>query len=287
VSQQAGTWPDGYRSAVAMTFDLDAESVVLATDAGYAARPSIMTHQAYGPLTGLPRLLGVLAGRKTVATFFIPGFTADRYPSAVEAVLEAGHEVAHHGYLHRPPALLTVDEEREELEKGLEALGKHGVQPSGFRAPWWDTSLHTLDLLAEYGFSYDASLFDRDVPYLVSTGHGPIVEVPQSWTFDDWERYAFLPDPPAGQGVIERATDVMETWWEEIKAYREFGACAVPVMHPFLSGRPSRALALGNLLDRIASQPDIWVTTIGRIAEHVATLGLPAAPVDLPDLGDL
>ena len=280
-------WPDGYRSAVALTFDLDAESVVLAVDRQYGIRPSIMTHQAYGPLTGLPRLLDVLGRRGIEATFFIPGFTADRYPEAVASVIEEGHEVAHHGYLHRPPAQLTPAEERADLERGLEALARRGARPTGFRAPWWDTSVHTLGLLSEYGFTYDASLFDRDVPYMAATEHGSIVEIPQSWVFDDWERYAYLPDPPAGQGVIERPTDVMETWWQEIVAYREYRACAVPVMHPFLSGRPSRALALDGLLERLAAQPDIWVTTMGKIASHTAALGLPAVSIDLPDLDEL
>lgn len=278
------SWPAGYLSAVALTFDLDAESVVLAVDRSFASRPSVMTHQAYGPLTGLPRLLEVLGRLGFRATFFIPGFTADRYPGAVVSVLEAGHEVAHHGYLHRPPAHLTLEDERDELERGLEALEKHGVRPAGFRAPWWETSANTLDLLSEYGFGYDASLFDRDIPYIVATPHGPIVEIPQSWALDDWERYAFMPDPPAGQGVIERPTDVMETWWQEIVAYREYGGCAVPVMHPFLSGRPARALALRGLLERLELLPDVWVTTLGDIASHVTEQGLTARPLDLPDL---
>ncbi len=278
------SWPAGFRSAVALSFDLDAESVVLAVNRSYASRPSVMTHQAYGPLTGLPRLLEVLGRRGFRATFFIPGFTADRYPGAVEAVLEAGHEIAHHGYLHRPPAHLTADEERVELERGLEALDKHSIRPAGFRAPWWEASLNTLGLLSEYGFGYDASLFDRDVPYVVATPHGPIVEIPQSWALDDWERYAYLPDPPAGQGVIERPADVMETWWQEIVAYREYGGCAVPVMHPFLSGRPARALALDGLLERLSSLPDVWVATLGEIASHTTELGLNADPVALPDL---
>lgn len=277
-------WPDGYRSAVALSFDVDAESVVLAVDRAYASRPSVMSHQAYGPITGLPRLLRVLRQAGVRATFFIPGFTADRYPGAVEAVLEGGHEVAHHGYLHRPPAHLTIEEERAELEGGLEALGKLGVRPSGYRAPWWDMSSHTLGLLAEYRFSYDASLFDRDTPYAVATPSGVVIEIPQSWALDDWERYAYLPDPPAGQGVIERPAEVMETWWQEIVAYREYRGCAVLVMHPFLTGRPARALALSGLLERLASLSDVWVTTLGEIAAYTRRLDLVPGPVDLPDL---
>lgn len=276
-------WPGSHRAAMAFTFDVDAEAVVLAVGREYAGRPSVMTHQSYGPLTGLPRILRVLADRDVRCTFFVPGFTADRHPGAVTAILDGGHEVAHHGYLHRPPAHLSEAEERAELEGGLEALARHGVRPSGYRAPWWEASVRTLDLLAEYGIAYDTSLFDGDLPHPIATAHGPVVEIPQSWTFDDWERYAFLPDPPSGQGVIERPSQVVEAWWEEILGYRATGGCCVTVMHPFLSGRPARALALGDLVDRVLALGDVWVATTGEIAEHCAALGMQARPLDLPD----
>lgn len=277
-------WPAGVRAALGVTFDVDAESVVLAVDTGYATRPSIMSHQAYGPTTGVPRLLRLLADREIMATFFVPGFTADRHPGTVEAIAEAGHEIAHHGYLHRPPSQLSLAEERAELERGLEALDRRGVRPAGFRAPWWDTSVHTLDLLAELGFGYDASLFDRDVPYVVATQAGPIVEIPQSWALDDWEKYAFLPDPPTGSGVIEAPSRVLETWWEEITAAHDEGACCVLVMHPFLSGRPARARALGELLDRALALPGLWIAPLGEMASHAAGLGLLAEPLPPPPL---
>jgi peptidoglycan/xylan/chitin deacetylase (PgdA/CDA1 family) len=280
-------WPHGYRAAFSLTFDLDAESVVLAVDMAYAKRPSIMTHQAYGPLTGLPRLLGLLRERGVRATFFVPGYTADRHPQAVAAIVEDGHEVGHHGYLHRPPAQLGIDEERSELERGLLALERFGVSPTGFRAPWWDTSTNTFTLLAEHGFSYDASLFDRDIPYLIETPRGSIVEIPQSWALDDWERYAYLPDPPAGLGGIEPPTAVMDIWWEEMLGYRHYGGCCVPVMHPFLSGRPARALALGEFIDRLKSVPDLWIATMDEIADHTRSLDLTPQPLDLPDPGEV
>jgi len=284
MTDSAFHWPAGRAAALSVTFDLDAESVVLAVDAGYARRPSVISHQAYGPLTGLPRLLGMLADRSLRATFFVPGFSAERHPAAVEAILAGGHEVAHHGYLHRPPASLSEAEEREEIERGLAALEHHGVRPGGYRSPWWDVSPRTLGLLAEYGFAYDASLFDRDTPYPIATEAGVIVEVPQSWVFDDWERYAFLPDPPAGQGVIEQPSRVAEAWWEEIEGYRRTGGCAVLVNHPFLSGRPARTIALGDLLDRALEAADLWVAPMEEIAAHAAGLGLDHIEVDLPRL---
>ena len=53
-------WPEGKRAALCVTFDMDAEAAVLAVDPNYARRPSIMTHQQYGPVTAVPRLLELL-----------------------------------------------------------------------------------------------------------------------------------------------------------------------------------------------------------------------------------
>ena len=57
----ATLWPEGFRAAVALTFDVDAESVMLASDPSLAQRASLMSHQRYGPQAGLPRILGDLA----------------------------------------------------------------------------------------------------------------------------------------------------------------------------------------------------------------------------------
>ena len=70
------TWPNGSRAAAAFTFDVDAESCVLAHDPAASSRMSLMTHQAYGPRVGVPRLLRLLERQGVTATFFVPGFTA-------------------------------------------------------------------------------------------------------------------------------------------------------------------------------------------------------------------
>jgi peptidoglycan/xylan/chitin deacetylase (PgdA/CDA1 family) len=275
-------WPDGKRAALCVTFDMDAEAAVLAVDERFANRPSIMSHQQYGPVSGIPRLLRVLEAVGVRASFFIPGFSAERHPGRVAAIAEASHEICHHGYLHRPPGLIDAGTERSELELGLKALERTaGVRPTIFRAPWWETSAVTFDLLLEYGFTCDSSLFDRDVPYRLGVGRGELIEVPVSWALDDWEKYAFLPDPPTGSGVIEPSSRVLETWWEEIEAYLEVGGCCVLTMHPFLSGRPSRALALRRLLERAAEMPELWIATVGEVAALCAEAG-EAHPLSLP-----
>lgn len=261
-------WPQGRRGAVAITFDMDAESAFLAIDPGYASLASMMSHQRYGPVTGVPRLLALLGERGVRATFFVPGASAERHPGAVSAILEAGHELGHHGYEHEPLAGRSQDEVRGFLERGLDALDRvAGVRPRGYRAPWWELGEHGLPLLEAFGFAYDSSLFERDVPYRPQGSS--LIEVPVSWALDDWERYAFWPDV-TGSGAIARPSDVLEAWWEEVDATIEAGGVAVLTMHPFLSGRPSRARALRALLDRVLERGDAWVATCEEIAAHAA-----------------
>jgi peptidoglycan/xylan/chitin deacetylase (PgdA/CDA1 family) len=286
VTAPAYPWPDAKRAALCVSFDMDAEAAVLAVDETFSRRPSVMSHQQYGPVTGVPRLLEMLGDLHIRASFFIPGFSAERHPATVAAVVEAGHEIGHHGYLHRPPGLIDAATERSELERGLAALERiAGVRATTFRAPWWETSTSTFELLLEYGFTCDSSLFDRDVPYRLGVGASEIVEVPVSWALDDWEKYAFLPDPPTGSGVIESPARVQEMWWEEIEAYLEVGGCCVLTMHPFLSGRPSRVRALRGLLEKASTMPDLWITTVGEVAAHCAGVDVPVHPLSLPTVG--
>ena len=61
-----------------------------------------MSHQQYGPVTGVPRLLELLRELELRASLFVPGFSAEQHNATVAAIAEAGHEICHHGYLHMP-----------------------------------------------------------------------------------------------------------------------------------------------------------------------------------------
>ncbi|MFE7214391.1 polysaccharide deacetylase [Streptomyces sp. NPDC001698] len=264
-------WPDGRRAAAAFTFDVDAESCVLAHDPSASSRMSLMTHQAYGPRVGVPRLLRLLRRQDVKATFFVPGFTADTYPDMVRSIVDEGHEVAHHGYLHEPMRGIDAAREAGYLDRGLEALDRLGIRPAGYRAPWWEMNWHTPDLLIERGFQYDSSLLDGDTPYrLHGTGAaGSLVEIPVDWGLDDWEQYAFYPGW-TGSGVIESPRKVHEMWLLEAQAHHAESGCFVLTNHPFISGRPSRAAALERLIEDVRALDGMWITTLEQIAAHTA-----------------
>jgi peptidoglycan/xylan/chitin deacetylase (PgdA/CDA1 family) len=288
VSEPAPFWPAGRRAAAAISFDVDAESAILADHPEAATRLTVMSHQAYGPRAGVPRLLRILERRGLQATFFVPGDTALRHPDAVRAIRDAGHEIGHHGFLHEPPYLASAQDEERYLVRGLDALDRvAGVRPVGYRAPWWEATYRTPALLARYGFAYDSSLMDADRPYRLATSPDPaapsLVEIPIQWALDDWEQYAFVPGL-TGSGVIESPRKVLELWTAELEAQVSEGGCFVLTMHPFLTGRPSRAAALDELLGRMQELSGLWIATLAEIAEHVAGLELPAVYHEAPVL---
>ncbi len=280
-------WPEGMQSAAAFTFDVDAESAVLWNAPETANRMSVMSHQAYGPLVGVPRLLRMLDHHQIRSTFFVPGYTAHRYPGIVRDIVTAGHEIAHHGYLHEQPSALSRDAQIVNLDRGLDALAETaGVRPVGYRAPMWDLSWETPELLAERGFLYDSSLMDADAPYELSITPGAeksIVEIPIQWALDDWEQYCYLPDI-SGSGLIETPAKARELWNSEFEALHEEGGCWVLTNHPFLSGRPGRARELGELMSVVKSTPGVWTASLEEIARHTRTLGLPPRSVERPKL---
>ncbi|HJY02747.1 MAG TPA: polysaccharide deacetylase, partial [Streptosporangiaceae bacterium] len=270
------SWPPGVTAAACLTFDMDAEAAVLTADISSISRMSPMSHQSYGPLVGVPRILALLKRHGLTATFFIPGYSAHRYPDVVRAVAEAGHEIAHHSYFHENTIGMDEKTEAAMIDLGLRALHDvAGVRPEGYRAPMWEMNYHTPRLLAERGFRWDSSLMDSDHPYALAVDGLPdaLVEVPVSWGLDDWEQYAFLPGL-IGSGVIESPAKALEMWTLELDAMHRLGAAFVLCCHPFLSGRPSRAEALERLIERMKALDGLWITTVGEVARHTASLNL-------------
>jgi peptidoglycan-N-acetylglucosamine deacetylase len=279
-------WPQGKRCAASFSFDVDAESAMLAVDHGHANRMSAISHQAYGPLAGVPRILGLLARHGITSTFFVPGYTALRYPDVVRRIVDEGHEIAHHGYLHEAMAGLTEEQEAAILDRGSAVLEEvTGVRPTGYRAPMWELNWHSPKLLRDRGFLYDSSLMDADHPYELAVDRDSLVEIPIQWALDDWEQYCFVPDF-SGTGLIESPVKVAEMWRLEFDALRDARGCFVLTNHPFLSGRPSRAAALDGLIEYVCGHDDVWVTNLGEIAAHVRGLGLAPRSVVRPDPKD-
>jgi len=290
--QSGFRWPARVAAAACFTFDLDAESPLLWDHPETAGYLDVMSHQAYGPRTGVPRLLRVLDRQAVRATFFIPGFSAERWPDAVRSIRDAGHEIAHHGYLHESSRGVPPEVEEARLLRGLEALDAvAGVRPTGYRAPNWELSYALPAILARHGFRYDSGLMDADHPYRLAVSPDPmaptLIELPAHWSLDDWGPYNYLPGL-TGSGVISSPADVVARWTLELEALVPAGGLFVLTNHPFVSGRPSRAAALEALIARARSIDGLWIASCEEVAAHVETLDLPPVrhtPPAMPERG--
>lgn len=269
-------WPNGNRVAVVLSFDMDGECVPLVLDPVNAAkRLSLQSEATYGPTVGMPRIFDLLERHRIPASFFIPGFTAERHPDVLREMLRRGHEVGHHGYLHERPDFVDEDEEERIMVRGLEVLeGITGQRPRGYRSPAWELKPTSPALLKRYGFVYDSSLMGDDEPYLIPAGGDDqtLVEIPVQWINDDWPHFAFSSIPALGTG-ISSPQKVFEVWSEEFAGYYDFGGCYVLTMHPFVSGRPSRIRLLDRLIRFIQGFEGVWWATLGQVADHTLATG--------------
>jgi peptidoglycan/xylan/chitin deacetylase (PgdA/CDA1 family) len=83
----------------------------------------------------------------------------ETYAEACRQVVDAGHEIGHHGWTHVPPAALSREQEADGLVRGNRAIEQLcGRKARGYRSPAWDLSPNTIDLLLEQGFDYDSSM---------------------------------------------------------------------------------------------------------------------------------
>lgn len=258
-------WPEGRRAGAAITFDVDGTSGWIAADERNAKRPGMLSQGRYGPEVGLPLVLELLDRIGITSTFFVPGVVAEAYHEIVEDTVACGHELALHGYTHRPPAQLSRDEETEELVRALEVCRSIDPAVCGYRSPSWDISPWTLELLEGMGITYTSQFMDRFSPYR-HEGHD-LVELPVQWLLDDWPLFAW--PRPGLAGGITSASVVEEMWVAEFEAVSDRGGLFVLTMHPQLIGRPSRVTMLERVLRRVVERGDVWVSDCRTIAAYV------------------
>ena len=112
---------------------------------------------------GTRLLLSLMAERGARGTFFTLGWVAQKNPALVRAIVEAGHELASHGWGHERVTTLTPAQFRESVRDSKAILEDvSGQRVRGYRAPSFSIirgGEWALDILVEEGYDYDSSLF--------------------------------------------------------------------------------------------------------------------------------
>lgn len=105
--------------------------------------------------------LALLSAHDVTATFFTLGWIGANYPSLIERIASAGHEIANAGYYSRSVAEMSRDQFREDIVRSRAILEQSsGQKVIGYRAAYRHingSNRWALDILAEENYVYDAS----------------------------------------------------------------------------------------------------------------------------------
>lgn len=269
------------RHLACVTFDFDAMSGLIARG---LTTPTFISRGEFGAVA-IPRILDLLRKYGVRSTFFIPGFTLETYPAQCAAIVEAGHEIAHHGWTHVPPNDMTREQEESGLVRANEQIRKvTGQYARGYRSPSWDLSPNSMDLLLKHDFLYDTSMMADDyTPYRVRQGDvieleqpmrfgAPtrLIEMPISWSLDDFPHFEFLRMKTSLMPGLMNANSVIENWINDfvyLKENFEWGVLTY-TFHPYVIGRGHRMMALEKLLRAVAEGGAQFVTMEDAAREY-------------------
>jgi peptidoglycan/xylan/chitin deacetylase (PgdA/CDA1 family) len=255
--------------------------------------PSDIQRGIFATEVGIPRLLRLFKKYDLRTSFFIPGHSLETFPDQMRMIVDGGHEVGAHGYLHENPIAMTPQQEEDVLVKSIELIeGLTGRAPRGYVAPWWEMSNSTAALLQKYNFSYDHSQGYRDFqPFYARVGdewntidytkqakewmhplkHGKeidLVDIAANWYVDDLPPMMFMKKAPNSHGFVN-PRHIEEMWRDQFDwVYREmdYGVFAFTI-HPDVAGRPQVLLMLERLIDHINGHEGVEWATFEEIAD--------------------
>jgi peptidoglycan/xylan/chitin deacetylase (PgdA/CDA1 family) len=253
-------WPDGQRIAVMLSFDFQGGEDVR-PDRNGRINHEEWTQAEYGPQTGLWRILRILEETGVKATFLTCGGIAERYPEQITAIVKNGHEIAGHGYHHEVARDLTLEQEREVIQKTTAMIEKRtGQRPMGWRS--CTQSPNSLELLMEHGYLWNSNSFSFDLPFVWENNGRTLVELPRQ-PFGDGRAY--------GHNDSGNPNDALVIWkgmFDEFYEESKLSPAFCPFQfHPFISSRPGRARALKEMIQYMRKRDRVWFARGSEIAE--------------------
>ncbi len=278
-------WPGGAKIAVqfVLNYEEGGENCVLHGDQASEAFLSDIAGAAmwqgkrhwnmesiyeYGARAGFWRLHRLFTSAAIPVTIYGVATALARSPEQVEAMKEAGWEIASHGLKWVEHKDMPEEDERAAI---AEAIRLH-TEVVGERPLGWYTgrcSENTVRLVAEEGgFAYVSDTYDDDLPYWLEVGDRDQLIIPYTLEANDM-RFATAPGYITGEQFYQYLKNAFDTLYAE-------GSNGRPAMmsiglHCRLIGRPGKMAGLKRFIDYISGFEGVWTPTRLDIAEHWAT----------------
>lgn len=269
-------------ATVCITYDFDAVSVwINAYESG--DNPLRLNRGIFGADVAAPRLLDLHDRRSIPATWFIPGHTIESFPEVCGDVWDRGHDIQHHSWSHlASPRFGDRESEAADFERAIDNIRDlTGRRPTGYRAPGYAWSDHTLDILLDLDFEWDSSIAGateftpyyvrsgwqapRDAPY-VRGEQTDIIELPLHWRRDDFPALEFVWRPLLPGYFDENS--LFSSWRDQFEwMYTNVDdGVFILVFHPQTIGKASHIAKLDDFLEELNDKPGVEFALLDDVA---------------------
>ncbi|KAL4911702.1 hypothetical protein BDW62DRAFT_215592 [Aspergillus aurantiobrunneus] len=221
---------------VFVTYGVDVDAVAgwLGSYGGEDSPNDISRRELTGTI-GTRRLLKLFDKYKISTTWFIPGHSLETFPEYMAAVRDAGHEIGLHGYSHENPTDMTVEQQRDVLDKTYRILTEFaGEPPRGIVAPC--KKAETWMKLLEHG---------------LQTG---LVEIPSNWYINGLPPMLFIKNAPSTHGYVNA------------RDYDKF-IFLITIQHD-VSGRPHVPLIHERPIEYFKNHDGVEFMTMGQVCDE-------------------
>lgn len=264
-------WPNKAKIAISVNLAFEAfirrSQISMGGKPGDGPDPFSLSYAEYGARSGVWRILDTMDELGLKGSMSTNGLAAEKYPSIVKTVMEAGHEIVGHGWANDDllPRDAPADVELKSIQRVCTAITNAcGVKPIGWVGPGSYGSAHTPGLLKSEGFLWNGDESADDIPYLRDTEHGPIVVMPRvNLPHNDLGMWLRANNPP---GVIfEGFKDTFD------QLYRE-GTNGSPkwteiTIHCHIGGRPTMTPTMRKCMEYAKSHDGVWFALKRDIAK--------------------
>ena len=265
-------WPDGKSVAIPIVVSLEWFPII-PSDTPFRAPGHMQTaypdyrhytSSEYGTRVGFYRLLDAFTKAGIRVSIATNAAIAERYPSIVTDIVAAGHEIVAHSTDMNGTIATGIDEavERDLILRSFDTLERvSGTRPTGWLSIARSQSWNTPRLLVEAGARYMLDWVNDELPFVMTTAAGPIVNLPLNHELSDRQIITVQQ-----QSVDSYVTQIRDAYdWLATEAERHGGRMLPLHLTPYIMGLPYRIGTFEGLLGALAQHPGAWFAPAGEI----------------------